>query len=134
MVVPIGWEFFYGYQSSLCSARDCTFKFFLETRIHEYVEFFLFLFFSSNAISQIFTCIVTYVECRNDKLSFVERNKGRIYFICFIFSTILTPPDVVNQIVWGVFLIILFECVVIRITLTEVFTTYSENYRLTRSS
>ena len=104
-LMPISWDFFLSFSTNL------EFDLNLEANIISYVAFILEF------------CLISFLVCFIIFLTFSMLNKQKdvevfkktrkfFYFLFFIFSTLITPPDIFSQIFISFFLILFFELLI----------------------
>lgn len=102
--LPYCWKFFSGFE---LNAETTLIGIHLETRLNEYLEFFIRGFLSLNVLFHCLLIIIMVLKKINlDLLIFYRK---LIYTTAFIIATIITPPDIFSQLFLGVLLILLFE-------------------------
>lgn len=114
-IIPFSWFFFLGFQQNQnFSTSTDLIPFFFEAKISEYFDFFTqlyvtclicfqFLCFSVFILNEVFTKINVL------KIKFLRK---WFYFIFLLLSTIITPPDILNQVVTTGFLIFCYELII----------------------
>ncbi|MBC8294737.1 MAG: twin-arginine translocase subunit TatC [Pelagibacterales bacterium] len=100
IILPFSWKFFLSYQST--SILEKSTSFFFEAKIQEYIYFIYELYYICFIFNVFFYFIIFFIQ----KFSF---NKKYIYLIIFIFSTVITPPDVISQLMLSCVLIVIIE-------------------------
>nr|QYC61861.1 Sec-independent protein translocase protein [Actinocyclus sp. mgcode 4] len=110
IILPYSWNFFYNIFSNKLT-QHLTIGLFFEIKINEYLSYFFSLYFICLLISQILFIlnIKLYLMYKKSQFKTIKNHRKKFYFLFFIFSTIITPPDVISQIMIGLFLIILLE-------------------------
>lgn len=102
--LPYCWKFFLTFE---LNAENTLISVHLETRFKDYLDFFtqgllLFTFFSN-------LIVITFSFFNKLKTQKVVKYRKGIYMLCFLTSTILTPPDIYSQLILGLILILIFE-------------------------
>lgn len=104
IILPYCWKFFsafeLNYESNGVSLQ-------LETRLHDYLNFFIQLLYSLNLTTN-FCLFLSFFLFRFPAKTLTKLRKI-IYFLCFFVATLLTPPDIFSQIFVGLILITLYE-------------------------
>lgn len=109
-IIPLSWNFFLSFQYKV--KNTIWSHFFFEAKISEFFNFvnqtyticvlsFQFLGLTLLGINSIFFKIK-----RKKKLKVFRK---LCYFSFFLFATVVTPPDVVSQIIMSLFLILIYE-------------------------
>ena len=77
-------------------------QFFFEAKLEEYIMFLYELYYIS-IISQIFLVFSIFT------IKTYEINKKYLYSSILIFSTVVTPPDIISQLIVSITIIIVIE-------------------------
>jgi sec-independent protein translocase protein TatC len=93
LVLPLTWSFFLSFQDT---SKDVL-NIFLETRINEYLTLYIFIYWIVVLVGQFFLSFFFALNSFNKKLEFIKNSRKPTYFFFFVFATLLTPPDVVSQ-------------------------------------
>ena len=109
---PLNWLFFSDKSNNNNYSKTEELDVFLETKLNEYVSFFTGTYFLFFCLSQI--VIFIYLQLNliyyNNKHMFSRKQFRSIFYLFFFFlATILTPPDIISQLILGCMLISLFE-------------------------
>jgi sec-independent protein translocase protein TatC len=104
-VMPLAWKFFLSFEADLSTSLPVV----LEARISEYISITISLIIAFGITFQLPLILILLVQ-----IGFIEVSKliaFRRYAIVLIFllAAILTPPDVLSQVVLAVPLILLYE-------------------------
>merc|ERR1712076_24073 len=102
-IFPTLVEFFLSYQLNN--------NFYFEAKIYEYLNFYKKIYINSFVQFQLSTIVflMLNVARNNFNKKIFAKNRKNIYFTCLIIATILTPPDILSQIVFCFFLLNTFE-------------------------
>lgn len=104
IIVPNCWKFF----SSLeIKGQESIINIYLETRLKEYLEFYINIFLTLNIIFQSF--LVFLILIKNLKINQIVRRRNYIYLTFCTMATIFSPPDVISQVVIGLGQLLIFE-------------------------
>lgn len=116
ILIPIVWNFFLSFQN-LNSEQFFSIE--LESRYGEYMKLIMYLLFSGG-ISFLFP-IILMVFCKLKILSInTLKQQRKIFFILILlFSAILTPPDVISQLVISIPLYLFYEFAILLIIYFE---------------
>lgn len=114
ILLPYCWKFFSGFE--LNYERNAI-SVCLETRLHEYLNFFTEIFFSLNIILSL--CLIISLFLLKFPINFLTQIRKIIYFLSFILATVLTPPDITSQIFIGINLIVIYEFFLFSLLLTN---------------
>lgn len=103
--IPKFWFFFFNYSNS----ETINFNFFFEIKLEEYLYFYFNVLKICLIVSQTITLLYFWVK-KNIKFIITCKNtRKRIYVLLFILSTMITPPDVISQLVIGWLFVIIYE-------------------------
>ncbi len=102
--LPYCWKFFSSFQ---IKADESLVSVHLETRISDYLGFFFEIFISLNIVLHLLLTFLIFLH--KFTLDSIVAYRKLIYLLLFIFATALTPPDIISQIITGVFFIVNFE-------------------------
>ena len=100
IILSLSWNFFLSYQYD--SMFNNSTQFFFEAKLEEYIMFLYELYYIS-IISQIFL-VFSIFTIKNYKI-----NKKYLYSSILIFSTVVTPPDIISQLIVSITIIIVIE-------------------------
>lgn len=103
--IPEFWFFFFQYSKN----ENMNFNFFLEIKLEEYLYFNYNIFKICLIISQILTLLYYWVKKNISFIITCKYTRKRIYILLFSISTLVTPPDVISQIIVGGVFIIVYE-------------------------
>ena len=102
-LVSISWNFFLGFQNQV------NFKIFFEAKILEYFKYYKSLYFVCVYNSQIFIIIGLLFNFIDKSIEQFKLVRKISYFFIIIFSTLITPPDVISQLISSFILCFFFE-------------------------
>lgn len=102
--LPYCWKFFSSFQ---LEAEESLISLHLEARIADYLSFFFETYFLLNAILHIFLIFLFLLY--KTTLNSILKYRKLFYLLFFLFATLMTPPDVISQIVVGLFFLGFFE-------------------------
>ena len=106
ILLPVSWQFFLSFQSfSLLKSIDLYF----ESKLNEYLNFFMVTYFVCLFYCQIFVLLVLFLDYLKANLEKVKYYRKILYCSFIIVSTLITPPDIVSQLVLSFSLIIIYE-------------------------
>lgn len=103
-LLPILWIFFQTFNHETNSK---TFNFFLELRVQEYFDFVLEFLYSINIFAIL--CLILLFLAYFFGISWILRWRKLFIFFNLLIATILTPPDVITQLVCFWLLSFVFE-------------------------
>lgn len=106
-IVPFSWSFFLSFQTTNDYLQPASF--FFEARIIEYFNYFTNFYYASVVNCQLLTLSMVFLNKISEKAKAIKTFRKLFYLIFVIFSTIITPPDVISQIVMSLSLIFVYE-------------------------
>ena len=117
---PFSWHFFLGFKNFV-TFKALTLHF--EAKLLDYVMFFTNFYFSCVLYFQFFLLpLFLFIYLKIEPSSFKFFRKV-LYYCCIIFSTLITPPDVMSQVALSFILIvgceILVYCALFKSLLTK---------------
>lgn len=110
IIIPLSWNFFFNFQEIIFSNQ---LNVYFESKLSEYLIFFINLHKISNISCQILTCILIYINQTKNYLKIIKKYKKIIYFFFFFLTTLITPPDIFSQIILSNIIIITYELFII---------------------
>jgi len=102
--LPYCWKFFNSFQ---LNAEESLISIHLETRIADYLNFFIETFLLLNIVLHIFLVFILFLY--KITLNFIIKHRKIFYLAFFVFATIVTPPDIFSQIIVGFLFLTSFE-------------------------
>lgn len=110
IIIPLSWNFFFNFQEIIF---DNQLNIYFESKLSEYLIFYINLDKISNLLCQIFAFIFIYISQTKNYLKLIKKYKKFIYFFLFILTSLIAPPDVLSQIIFGSISIIIYEVLVL---------------------
>ena len=110
IIIPITWKFFIRFQNIDTNHGAIVI---LNTKVTEYVDLVLELFLGFGIAFQL--PIILVILARLDIVQYIQLQKFRRYAIVLIFilAAILTPPDILSQLMLALPLVLLYEISII---------------------
>lgn len=106
ILLPISWNFFLSFQSLT------SFNLYFEAKLNEYLNFYIFFYYICTFYCQIFIILVFFFDYINTNLDLIKKCRKFFYYLFVFFSTLVTPPDVVSQILFSFAIIIIYEMLI----------------------
>ena len=106
---PWSWHFFSSFEKD---PSGSSVGMYFEAKLNEYVQFIFYLYFVIGFCCQL--CLMLLggvVHSFHDNLKLIKKIRRYVYAGTFIFAAVITPPDVISQLIVGVPLICLYELV-----------------------
>jgi sec-independent protein translocase protein TatC len=110
LIFPTSWNFFLRFQEYL-SFQNVIFYF--EIKLNEYLKFYKSIYYLCTLLYQIIVLFFIFLDLFKTNLFIVKKLRKVFYFLFFIFSTFLTPPEVIYQLIISIFTIIIYELVIV---------------------
>jgi len=114
LILPWSWNFFLSFQQTLSNNK---LQLHFEARLWEYLKFFIKLYNISIINCQFIILIFVYINSIEKNLNFIKNFRKLIYFLIFLISAFITPPDIISQIFLSLITIIIYEIVLFLIVL-----------------
>nr|YP_010516738.1 SecY-independent transporter protein [Haslea karadagensis]UXN44281.1 SecY-independent transporter protein [Haslea karadagensis] len=109
ILLPLSWSFFLSFQSfSFLKSIDLYF----ESKLNEYLIFYITSYYLCVTYCQIFVLLISFCKYLKNNLNQIKQYRKIIYFSFLVMSTVLTPPDIISQIVLSLNLIFIYELLV----------------------
>ena len=107
LVIPFSWNFFLSFQESSSVLQP--FSLFFETKLTEYFQYFRNLYYICLFCCQFLGILTIFLTGLNETFKQTKIFRKLFYLVFVIFSTIITPPDVLSQICISLSLILTYE-------------------------
>ena len=108
-IFPISWDFFLRFQKYL-AFQNLTFHF--EVKLNEYLIFYKSIYYLCNLIFQAAVLFFIFLDLFRTNVSIIKKLRKIFYFLFFIFSTFVTPPEVLYQLAMSICIILIYELVI----------------------
>ena len=109
-IFPTTWGFFLKFQEYL-SFQNLTFYF--EVKLNEYLIFYKSIYYLCNLVYQTIVLFFVLLDLFNANLLVVKKLRKIFYFCFFVFSTLLTPPEVSYQLMISICIILIYELITV---------------------
>lgn len=116
-VLPYVWTFFSGFQTNQYNE---SINIFFEAQITEYLNFYILTYYINVGIGQVFVFFLLLLNFIENKIKFINNTRKIFYSIFLIFATIITPPDIISQIIISLCFSLIYEIIVIIILLKTI--------------
>ena len=104
VLIPFGWNFFLSFQ-----AQD---GFYFEARINEYFNFYTSAYFLCLTYCQLLTFLFLFLVDVGENYLYIKKYRKLHYYVFLIFSTLITPPDLMSQIIITFLTIGVYETII----------------------
>jgi sec-independent protein translocase protein TatC len=111
IIVPFSWSFFLSFQESLNGFQSV--DLFFEAKLNEYLQYFIDTYHVCLISCQFLTILVVTLTNLSEKLKKTKTFRKLFYLIFVVFSTLITPPDVLSQVCISSLLILLYEFLIL---------------------
>lgn len=109
IIIPLTWNFFFSFQKL---ASDQFMSLHFEAKLNEYLDFYISLYYLCIIYCQIFTIIIFFLSFTSSNFITIKKFRKLYYYIFVLFSTLVSPPDIISQIVISLSLICSYEVLV----------------------
>lgn len=113
--LPYIWSFFLSYIETSLNERI---NVFFEVQITDYLMFYVKFYWIFLFLSQLFLLFFISLLLISDKVNTIKTTRKIFYSLFLIFSTLITPPDIISQLILTFFFILVYE-LIIQIALCE---------------
>jgi sec-independent protein translocase protein TatC len=103
--LPLTFDFFFDFQKKSTE----TLNLFFEPKIEEYFSFILSIYSQSYIGFQLLLIFAIFFEYAKTNLNIIKNLKKFIYIFILLVATIITPPDMLNQILLFIFFVVSLE-------------------------
>lgn len=118
VLLSFSWDFFLSFQN-FATLKSLTLHF--ETKLSEYLDFYIKFHYTCIIYFQIFSLLVLFFDNFKDELLKMVKCFRKFLYYCFvIFSTVMTPPDVFSQIILSFGIIFICEILIFYFTLRKI--------------
>lgn len=108
-LLPVSSNFFLSFQNFI-SFTSLTLHF--EAKIIEYLNFYYLFYYICLFYCQLIIFVIIFLNYINFNLILIKKYRKIFYFFICLFSTLLTPPDVISQIIFSIGLILIYELLI----------------------
>jgi sec-independent protein translocase protein TatC len=106
LLIPVSWSFFFSFQSFI-SSKFISLHF--EPKIDEYLNFYLTLYYSCIFYFQLFFMFFVLINNYNNSTNSIKKVRKFYYLSFFVFSTVISPPDIFSQLFISLSLVAVYE-------------------------
>lgn len=107
LLIPVMWDFFINFQKS--SYLNLHF----EARLSEYLDFYTRFYYVFIIYCQIFSILFFFFKYTDADTSLIKKFRKLYYYFFVLFSTLVSPPDIISQITISLVLITCYEVFVL---------------------
>lgn len=109
-LIPVSWSFFLSFQHLKTDFQLVSF--FFESKIIEYLDYFRNFYYISLINCHFFTILIFILINIQEKSNKLKRFRKLFYFVFVLFSTLITPPDIISQMFLSIILILTYESLI----------------------
>ncbi len=110
LVIPLAWDFFLSFQ---IAGGENALSIELEPRISEYLSLVMRLIFAFGIAFELPVLLLLLAKARIITADGMAKNRKYAVLMAFIAAAILTPPDVISQVMLAIPVILLYEISII---------------------
>lgn len=107
VLLPLSWNFFLSFQSLT------SFSLHFEAKLNEYLNFYILFYYICTFYCQIFIILLFFLDFTNTNLDLVQKFRKFFYYAFVFFSTLITPPDVISQILFSFIFVLIYEVLIV---------------------
>lgn len=105
ILIPFGWNFFLSFQLQQ--------GFYFEARLNEYFNFYSNVYFLCLIYCQLLTLLFLFLANIQQNYSYIKKYRKLYYYTFLIFSTLVTPPDLISQILTTLLITLVYEVILL---------------------
>ena len=109
ILVPLTWNFFLSFQDL---TKAYSFNLHFEAKLDEYLNFYIELYYLSVLYCQIFTILLLFLIHTNTNIKVIRKFRKLNYYFFVILSTLISPPDILSQVLISITTIALYEVLI----------------------
>jgi sec-independent protein translocase protein TatC len=117
-ILPACWDFFLSFQKTIINNSV---SLYFEAKINEYLKFYINLYFMCNLSCQMFMIIILFLIYIKGDSKLIKKFR-KIFYLSFVtFATIITPPDVLTQLILSSGMICIYEVLIFSVLFKNCF-------------
>ena len=109
VILPACWNFFLSFQKTIINNSV---SLYFEAKINEYLKFYINLYFMCNLSCQMFMILILFLIYIKGDLKLIKKFRKIFYLSFVVFATIITPPDVMTQLILSSCMICVYEVLI----------------------
>jgi len=109
VIVPLSWNFFLSFQSA---TKVYFSSLYFEAKLNEYLIFYISLCSLSIFYCQLFMLFFLLLSYTNTSLKAIKKFRKLNYYFFVLFSTLISPPDLLSQVLLSALTVIFYEFLV----------------------
>jgi sec-independent protein translocase protein TatC len=109
ILIPLTWNFFLSFQY-ITAVKSVHIHF--EAKLNEYLSFYVSVYYLCIFYCQIFTGLFFSLKYINADIQVIRKFRKLYYYLFVVFSTLVSPPDILSQFLISVVVIFMYEFLV----------------------
>lgn len=105
ILIPVSWDFFISFHKQQ--------NFYFEAGVSEYFNFYKSIYFLSLTYCELFILIIFLLLNIKQNHSYIKKYRKLHYYLFFVFSMFLAPPDLWSQLITSFFVGAIYEIVLL---------------------
>lgn len=105
IIIPFGWNFFLSFQLQQ--------GFYFEAHINEYFTFYTNAYFLCLTYCQLFPILFLFFVDIQQNYLFIKKYRKLYFYVFLLFSTFITPPDLISQILTTFLIGVIYETILL---------------------
>ena len=115
--LPVCWDFFSSFQTS----TNQYINIFFEAKITEYFSLYILVYYITSLTFQIFVIVFLTINLLDKKFEFIKTTRKIFYMLFILLATLVTPPDVISQLLTVSCFILVYESFIVITVLKKIF-------------
>jgi len=115
--LPVCWDFFSSFQTS----TNQYINIFFEAKITEYFSLYMLVYYITSLTFQIFVIVFLTINLLDKKFEFIKTTRKIFYMLFILLATLVTPPDVISQLLTVSCFILVYESFIVITVLKKIF-------------
>lgn len=105
ILIPLGWNFFLSFQIQE--------GFYFEARVNNFFKFYTDIYYITLTYCQSLAFLFIFLRDVGKNHFHINKYRKFHYYLFLIFSTIITPPDLISQVVVTILICIIYEIILL---------------------
>ena len=105
IIIPFGWNFFLSFQFQQ--------GFYFEAHISDYFNFYTNAYLLCLIYCELFILLFIFLVDIQQNYYYIKNYRKIYYYMFLLFATLVTPPDLISQILTTFFLLLIYEIVLV---------------------
>lgn len=121
IIFPASWNFFLRFQNLLLYQK---LTFYFEVKLDEYLNFYQTMYDLCFVLFQLMVLFSLCLDLFKTNLLIIRKIRKVLYFVFFLFATLITPPEVTFQLIISACMIMIYELIILYTILKTTFTNF----------